>query len=355
MFIGVIIPFVFVITQVLGFSDSVYDQLVDIAYYCKASYCSVEPDFQPGPLEDACPGLTFCRNQTTTTIEAIFNPDETQNQISGYSYLTVDHEKKKIYSIFRGTMTDGDKITDVLAFQCPYVPVLQNNLKFEDFENIKDHDELSRKILRKSGGQKVCRDCFVHCGLYVAFMKFINRVFDTAKPFLDQGYELTITGHSLGGGYALLTGAEFRAQGYGSFLITYGSLRVGNPNFNKWVDDIFETRKAASIVEKGGDLPIPSYSRVFQTVDFVPHLPPNIPIILEYGHSGLQFEITKIELPQPKNVVKFKGPPKKYRSDVDETDEINSINRNTRGALWDAIWYPHQRMFINFSLPCEDY
>ncbi|CAM9024529.1 unnamed protein product [Wickerhamomyces anomalus] len=276
--------------------------------------------FQPGPLEDACPGLTFCRNQTTTTIEAIFNPDETQNQISGYSYLTVDHEKKKIYSIFRGTMTDGDKITDVLAFQCPYVPVLQNNLKFEDFENIKDHDELSRKILRKSGGQKVCKDCFVHCGLYVAFMKFINRVFDTAKPFLDQGYELTITGHSLGGGYALLTGAEFRAQGYGSFLITYGSLRVGNPNFNKWVDDIFETGKAA-----------------------------------EYGHSGLQFEITKIELPQPKNVVKFKGPPKKYRSDVDETDEINSINRNSRGALWDAIWYPHQRMFINFSLPCEDY
>lgn len=342
-----LVTILFFITSVFAFSDAVYDKLVDTANYAKIAYCSVESYFQAGPLEDACPDIAFCdaANQSSTEIAEVIRPNFFESEISGNSYVAINDETKNVYAVFRGSLSPGDFVTDITAFQCPYAPVLKNNLRYEEFANITDNSELRSAILEKSNNETVCEDCLVHCGVYVAFMKFIQDVYDAAKPSLDKGYDLTVTGHSLGGGYALLGGTEFKLQGYKPLLITYASLRVGNPSFNSWVDEEFETEKAAGIVGNGGDLPIPSYSRVYQETDVVPRLPPSIPNVLEYTHSGLRFQITKVLLPQTKDDVVFKG-----ASDNNSNDGIE-IKFQPGITL---LLYQHLHEFIRLSWPCND-
>lgn len=340
-----IIQLLLLIQCTSAFSTNVYDKLVEISHYAKIAYCSVESYFQDGPLENACPDIGFCDSQTNTTIEEVVRPNILDSEISGDSYVAVDDYEKKVYAVFRGTLSIGDAIVDINAIGCPYAQVLKHDLQYEDFSGINDTDRLRSKILEKSGNDTVCEDCVVHCGVYIAFMKFIHDVSNTATPYLDKGYDLIVTGHSLGGGYALLGGLEFKLQGYNPLLITYASLRVGNPAFNKFVDEEFETEKAAEIVANGGELPIPSYSRVYQETDVVPRLPPNIPGVLEYTHSGLQFEITKVFLPQTQNDVVFKG-----ASDNDKNDGIDI--KFQPGITF--LIYQHLHEFIRISWPCND-
>lgn len=82
------------------FSDSVYELLVENAHYCTLAYCSSQSTFEPGtPLDQACPLVDFCLNQTDTTLESIFNPNDTDDRISGFSYLSVDDVDKKVHSV----------------------------------------------------------------------------------------------------------------------------------------------------------------------------------------------------------------------------------------------------------------
>ncbi|ODQ57640.1 hypothetical protein WICANDRAFT_80970 [Wickerhamomyces anomalus NRRL Y-366-8] len=347
MKVQTLFTFLFIFTSVFGFSDSVYNKLVEIAHYAKIAYCSVEPYFQDGPLGKACPDIDFCdaTNQSSTQIAEVVRPNFLEQEISGDSYVAINDETKKVYAVFRGSLSPGDFVTDITAFQCPYAPILKNNLKYEEFANISNHDQLRSAILSKADNETVCEDCLVHCGVYVAFMKFIQDVYETADPYLQKGYELTVTGHSLGGGYALLGGVEFKLQGYEPLLITYASLRVGNPSFNKWVDEIFQTEANAKIVGEGGDLPIPSYSRVYQETDIVPRLPPNIPNVLEYTHSGLRFQITKVLLPQLKENVVFKG--------ASNNDANDGIDINFQPGIT-FLLYQHLHEFTRISWPCND-
>ncbi len=338
--------------HVTAFSDSVYDLLVENAHYCTLAYCSSQSTFEPGtPLDQACPLVDFCLNQTDTTLESIFNPNDTDDRISGFSYLSVDGVDKKVHSVFRGAHTEGDYLTLLDFAQCPYASVIKHGFKYDDFVEFKnDSTRLKNAILEKSGNDTVCDGCYVHCGTYLEFMKFIQEIFDSATPYLDQHYNLIVDGYSLGGIYALLTGVEFKTQGYNPLVLTYGSLKVGNPKFSKWVDEIFANEQAFEIVQAGGDLPYPSYSRVFQTADFAPSLPPSIPPLLEYQHAGLQFEITKILLPHPKSVVKFGGPSSSSSADVEAVNEETIRDDDVD----DDSGYPHLHMFIEFSNTCSD-
>jgi len=336
------------ITSTFGYSDAVYNKLYEIAHYAKIAYCSVEPYFQDGPLDDACPDMNFCdaTQQKNIEITQVVRPNFLEKEISGDSYVAIDHEKQMVYAVFRGTLSIGDAIVDISALQCPYVPILKHNLRYEDFVNVSTtNNELQDKILLKSNNDTICEDCKVHCGVYIAFMKFIHDVSNNADEYLQKGYNLTITGHSLGGGYALLGGVEFKNQGYNPLMITYAGLRVGNPSFNKFVDKIFETDLASEIVGNGGNLPFPSFSRVYQETDVVPRLPPNIPNVLEYTHAGLQFEIDKVLLPQPKENVIFKGP-----SNNDANDGIDI--KFQPGITF--LLYQHLHELIRISWPCND-
>ncbi|CCH46582.1 putative lipase [Wickerhamomyces ciferrii] len=333
---------------VLGFSDSVYNKLFEITNYAKISYCSVDERFTTGPFSEECSDLGFCKKeeQKDTTIEAVVRPNFFESEISGDSYVAVNDEDKQVYIVFRGSVTPGDWITDITFAQCPYASALKNDIKYDDFDNGTDSDSIKATILSKSNNKLECEDCYVHCGVYAEFTKSIQDLNKAAKPYLDKGYNLTITGHSLGGGYATLGAAEFRNLGYNPLTITYASLRVGNPAFNKWLDSIYNTEENAKIVGNGGDLPIPSYSRVHQETDVVPRLPPSVPGVLEYTHSGLDFSITKVLLPHNKENVVFQG-----ASDNDKNDAVDV--KFQPGMV--LFIYQHLHQFQRIGVPCNDW
>lgn len=90
------------------------------------------------------------------------------------------------------------------------------------------------------------------------FQEALNHVWDNIEPAISQHKELFITGHSLGGALATLATAEW---GEGT-LYTFGSPRVGDPEFAKYFDAMH-----------------PSY-RFVNNNDIVPRVP------LGYQHIG---------------------------------------------------------------------
>lgn len=328
----------------LDYSNDVYEALYKLSNYPRISYCSHNPSFVPGPLPDVCPKIEFCVKSRNTHIIQVIRPRLLDNELSGTSYIAVDEAEKRVIVVFRGTLSMGDAITDFTFLQCPYVPVLANGIKYEMFSNDSDPSQISNTIRSHSERNTTCGNCLVHCGVYVEFAKLIHRVKAAASPYLDKGYELVVLGHSLGGGYALLAGIEFLLSGSDPLLVSFGSLRIGNPNFNEWVDSIFHTENNSKLIAKGNDLPFPSYSRIYQETDIVPRLPPVLPGVI-YTHSGLQFLITKVRLPHLKENVIFKGA------------SNNSVNDGIDFKLQPGIFLPvyqHIHEFQRLWWPCDD-
>ncbi|CCH44202.1 putative secreted protein [Wickerhamomyces ciferrii] len=344
------LSFIFILftTHILAYSDSVYNKLVETANYAKISYCTINPLFNNGPLAEECPDTSFCTRSKASNakIVSVIKPAFTKGAISGDSYVAVNDDIKQVFVGFRGTLSLGDVITDISALQCPYIPILSNNINKKDFEsNSSDPNTLKDSIINKSTNKVECPDCFVHCGIYSAFAQNIQEVVSAAVPYLDQGYNLTVTGHSLGGAYALLGGIEFMTLGYNPLLITYASVRVGNPSFNQWVDEtLFDTDGLVDLIHSGEDLPYPSFSRVFQETDEVPKLPFNIPGSIKYTSSGLKFVIDKVQLPHPKNNVLFQGASNNFADDAANLTQVQPPM---------SEWvYQHTHQFMKFG--CDD-
>lgn len=85
----------------------------------------------------------------------------------------------------------------------------------------------------------------------------------------NPSYKIVFTGHSLGGAVATLAAAYARAAGYTIDIYTYGSPRVGNEAFVKFVTD-----------QPGGEY------RITHLADPVPRLPP---IFMGYRHTAPEF------------------------------------------------------------------
>lgn len=334
-FIAAIVVFGF------DYSDGVYNELANLTHYSKISYCSYERTFNPGPLKDVCPKIGFCSNSKNIEITKIIRPKFREGKYSGTAYVARDDENKKVYAVFRGTFSAGDAITDFEFLQCPFVPILKNKIKSEMFPNLDDSADIKATLQQYSKGDEK----LVHCGVYAAFTKFIGDIKDEIDPYLAKGYDLTVLGHSLGGGYALFAGLEFLLAGDVPLLVTYASLRIGNPKFNEWVDELFHTEENAKLISEGAEsLPIPSFSRVYQATDVVPRLPPKLPGI-KYTHSGLEFEITKVRLPHLKENVVFKGGSDNYKNDA--------INFEHQPGVY-LPYYVHAHEFQRISWPCDD-
>nr|ALE30156.1 lipase 1 [Wickerhamomyces lynferdii] len=331
----------------LNYSDFVYKTLFKNAHLQKVSYCSYESTFYEGPLSEACPNMAFCQKSDDLKIVGIYSPSIKEKQISGTAYVAIDEENEKVHVVFRGTLSPGDAVTDITFLQCPYVPVLSNDIDYKIFENISRNDDHGMSQAIKDHTKEktpTCEGCLVHCGVYIEFTKFIGEIAKTIEPYMKKDYSLIVTGHSLGAGYALLGGLEFQLLGYDPMVITYASLRVGDPAFNVWVDELFATEKVSKLVEKGGKLPFPSLSRAYQATDIVPRLPPALPGIV-YTHAGLQFQINKVRLPHLKKDVIFKGPTDNFKND--------GIDLKLQPGIF-LPYYQHTHQFIRIAWPCDD-
>lgn len=86
--------------------------------------------------------------------------------------------------------------------------------------------------------RELCRDCRVHNGFRAAFSSVREHVLDVVQDVKkDSQYKkVVVTGHSLGGAVATLASAYLRKKGHDCDLYTYGSPRVGNRQFARFVE-----------------------------------------------------------------------------------------------------------------------
>jgi Lipase (class 3) len=138
--------------------------------------------------------------------------DEPTNSL--LAYLAVNHHDKEVVIAFRGTRPDS-------------------------FSNvITDLDILPKSVSML--GANAPKTAFVHDGFWQAFSalkpRLNNSVADLAKGF--PLYRIVFVGHSLGGALATLAAAHFSTPEMLDrvYLSTFGSPRVGNRAFAKWLD-----------------------------------------------------------------------------------------------------------------------
>lgn len=313
---------------------SLLDQFKEQVHWSQLAYCTISPYFKTGPLDQAC--IVYDFQKKNTAIEKHFMP--IFNGIhSGTGILGVDHDDKVVHLSFRGTITPGDWKSDLNIGQCSYSPVISTI-----------SDSFKRKHKLKSIGNKMrpCDGCLVHCGIYRSFEKFIPKVFAMVQPYLNDGYSLEITGHSLGGAYAQLAGMEYRVMGYQPKVVTFGQLRITNPKLSQWSDELFESERFAKLIEKGSLILKGSYIRVVHQSDFITRFPPRIHPLKDFSHSGVTFEVLGYDLPQNMSNVLFlgKGDPER---DWSCNSDFTSIKTYTLAIA-------HTAYFIPIPLPAFD-
>jgi hypothetical protein len=123
----------------------------------------------------------------------------------------------------------------------------------------------------------ICSSCKIHDGFNQAFLQHQSAVVDAVNSAREAypSYALVITGHSLGGAVATITGAYFRSVGLKCDIYTYGSPRVGNDVFANYV----------SSTSQG------SISRITHLNDPVPQVPPggSIAWLTDYYHTTPEY------------------------------------------------------------------
>lgn len=143
----------------------------------------------------------------------------------GYiGYLPSD---KSIYVVFRGSISIRNWLTDLDAFKTPY-------LTFPECE------------------------CEVHQGFYNSVQSVIKMIIFEVKKLqllLPSDYVVKVTGHSLGGALAQLTGMEIIHAGIPTSVYNFGQPRVGDKSY-------------ASFATKTLQI-----FRVTHNKDIVPHVP----------------------------------------------------------------------------------
>jgi triacylglycerol lipase len=109
----------------------------------------------------------------------------------------------------------------------------------------------------------------VHSGFIRAYDSVREAMFKAAKETPHK--QIIVTGHSLGAALATLFAVDikYNLRDKSVSVYTFGSPKVGNADFAKFYNKL-----------------VPQTYRVVNSVDIVPNLPPNIPLIVSYEHVG---------------------------------------------------------------------
>ncbi|KAG8158877.1 hypothetical protein KVR01_011320 [Diaporthe batatas] len=213
-------------------TTEVYNNLKYYNEYSASTYCN--SDNAAGSLvvcQDGCPqvmanGATVVGSLPNTTVFAM------------EGYVALDSVRKEVVVAFRGSSGIRNWIADLTFLQVPC-----------DYTS----------------------GCAVHSGFKIAW----ESIRDFTMSFVDAAlteypdYKLVVTGHSLGGAVGTLAAIEFRNKGHACDLYTYGSPRVGNLAFVKYVTN-----------QAGAEY------RATHFDDPVPRLPP---ILFGYFHTSPEY------------------------------------------------------------------
>ncbi|KAI5949875.1 hypothetical protein KGF54_005352 [Candida jiufengensis] len=254
-----------------------YSKLVQFANLASVGYC-VTKGLSTGVLSDPntnCP-LKACHNPILKDVEIIRIFDfNTLNEV-GTGFYAVDHKRKTIILVFRGSASRRDWVTDLNFFPCPYEPIVYDK-SFKDAE----------PYIRKG-----CVDCKVHRGFY-NFLKDNSGAIISAGVKMKEkypSYSFLVIGHSLGAAFTVMSGIEFLLLGYEPLVVTFGGPKVGNEEFCNFMDNLFDTEEVVKQIDYCRDFNR-GFIRVVHRHDIVPSLPPM------FAHAGYEYFIDKRDLP----------------------------------------------------------
>ncbi|GME76769.1 unnamed protein product [Ambrosiozyma monospora] len=305
--------------------EGVYNNLTKYVQHAAAAACiDTSKGVKVGYLNSSCAGQA-CINADAD--EYVVNVvDSLSNAI-----IMTDASEAQIVVAFQGSRSFVDWMIDFT-----FVPV--------DYEPYAVKNNLATKALDVNGAS-------VHLGFKTATDNFLKNAVDVLKGLKAEhpDYSVLVTGHSLGGALASLTGVELYLMGFEPTVVTYAAPKVFNKDMVEWVDQVFNTDQYLSDLEAGNVHQIPkgTFSRVTHTKDIVPCVPL---AAMGYYHAGVDYYITKEDLPQAISDVEIRG---KFSSVYDVTtlgSYAGSVLKDPIGALKDSTvkWF-HRNYFTVVS------
>ena len=206
----------------IGVSEETLYNFRLLSQYSAAAYCE-ENNNSTGTPVTCHTGACAMVEATNATSYLEF---EDSKMYDNTGYVAIDKFHKLVVLSFRGSVSKANWRAD--------------------YSLIRVHTDL-------------CHKCKVHMGFWKAWSQIKKNTLATVKAVMNQhpGYQLAVTGHSLGGAMATLAAAEIRktSEGYANktLLVTFGSPRIGN----RRTADFLTKQSRHSFRVTAGDDPIP--------------------------------------------------------------------------------------------------
>lgn len=271
-------------------SADVFESLEELARIVDISYCVGSTGIQK-PFK--C--LSRCHEFQGFELVKTWNTGPLLSDSCGYVAISHAPFEERVLVVFRGTYSIANTIADLSTRHAEYSPFPAGN-DTRSFCADPKAIGTGQALLSQTTGQHSarsieepqCQNCTVHSGFLTSWQNTRCMIIPEVEMALEQypGYKLVLVGHSLGGAVATIAALDFQARGYKPFVTTFGEPRIGNKQFNKYIDDKFNLNASGPHDAL--------FRRVTHIQDPVPLLP-----LQEWGyemHAGEIF-ISKASLP----------------------------------------------------------
>ncbi|KAL7936902.1 triacylglycerol lipase [Trichoderma chlorosporum] len=254
---------------------SLFASLERLARLVDVSYClgttGIHKPFQCISRCDEFPGMTLASTWSTGFLFGdscgFVAVDHGSDQQRRNDKLGEDDGQGAIVVAFRGTYSITNTIVDLSTVPQKYVPYPSPDHGGESPEK-PSHE---------------CTNCTVHSGFLESWKSARESVLPELKALRAKypSYPIQLIGHSLGGAVACLAALELKVSlGWDDMTVTtFGEPRVGNSQFVRFVDDVFDLDGIIDLDKR-------TYRRVTHADDPVPLLPPG-----EFGYKSHGGEI----------------------------------------------------------------
>lgn len=180
-----------------------FDNFRLMRQYAVAAYCQsniVSPGDQLTCATGNCPKVEAANTSSVSEFEKL----DRDTDVAGF--VALDHTNKRIVMAFRGSTTLDSYVTDI------------------------------RFGLKET---YICEGCQAHEGFWQSWLDAKDTVIPIVKKAAASWstYQITSTGHSLGGAIATLAAAELRKYNMDVALYSYGAPRVGEKRISKYISD----------------------------------------------------------------------------------------------------------------------
>lgn len=287
-------------------SSHYQEELTRYATFAAIAYCSQYPQgLTVGELQMSCGDSYFLCTEQSPSVEVvqIYRGEVT-------AVIFKDDARKEILWVPKGTTTDAEWALNFNTKPKPYMSL--------------------------ASGKRVCNGCMVHNGFYKGAREVWQSMSEGFLQLVRENpeYQISVTGHSLGGALAVLLANELKLMGYNVKLVTYGQPKVGTFRTVDWMDQFWGL---PPLNNPNGILPN-AMVRVTNKGDVVPFVPLTT---MGFGHAGMEIYFRNGYLPTDMSQAVVRGKWSFERSKREELGVSNIVLRTGPTKLIHNSYFVH--------------